>query len=311
MRLILLFAFLFSYNALQAQEVICNVRVLSNQIQSSDKQKFQTLQIAIREFVNNKKWTSEVFQSDERIECNVMINLTEEVSTDHYKGTLQIQSSRPVYNSSYYSPVLNFVDNDLEFRYLEHQTLEFNEHSHASNLTATLAFYMYMVIGIDYNTFSHDGGVTYLQKAQTIVSNAQSASERGWKAFESNKNRYWMVEEMLDPKYSAFSEVMYTFHRQGLDIMYDDVEKGRISVTESIELLRKIKRQNPTAFILQLFFDAKANEIANIYSGAFPDEKARILNILTELDPSNISKYNKMKEETNSDNGFSGGNNRK
>ena len=289
---------------MQAQEIICNVRVLSNQIQSSDKQKFQTLQTAIREFVNNKKWTNEVFQSDERIECNVMINLTEEVSTDHYKGTLQIQSSRPIYNSSYYSPILNFIDNDLEFRYLEHQTLEFNEHSHVSNLTATLSFYIYMIIGMDYNTFSAEGGILYLQKAQTIVSNAQSAAEKGWKAFESNKNRYWMVEEMLDPKYSVFSEVMYSFHRQGLDLMYDDVEKGRISITESIELLRKIKRQNPTAFILQLFFDAKANEIANIYSGAFPDEKARVLNILTELDPSNISKYNKMKEESNIESDF-------
>ncbi len=304
MRYFLLFFFLLSFGKTQAQEIICNVRVISNQIQSSDKQKFQTLQTAVREFVNNRKWTNEVFQSDERIECNVMINLTEEVSTDHYKGTLQIQSSRPIYNSSYYSPILNFIDNDLEFHYLEHQTLEFNENTHISNLTSTLAFYMYMIIGLDYYSYSLDGGVPYLQKAKTIVNNAQSASERGWKAFESNKNRYWMAEEILDPKYSAFTEVLYNYHRHGIDQMYDDVEKGRISITESLELLRKVKRQNPTAFILQLFFDAKATEIANIYSGAFPDEKARVLNMLSELDPSNISKYNKMKEEKN---GLDGG----
>ena len=136
-----------------------------------------------------------------------------------------------------------------------------------------------------------------MQKAQTIVNNAQSAPERGWKAFESNKNRYWIAEELLDAKYSAFTEAMYQYHRMGLDRMFEDPEKGRASVTESLELLRKVKRQNPTTFILQLFFDAKSSELANVYSDAFPDEKARAINLLTELDPSNISKYNKIKEQ--------------
>lgn len=297
MRLIFLFAFFFSYNALQAQEVICNVRVLSNQIQSSDKKKFQTLQTALREFVNNKKWTSEMFQSEERLECNIMINITQEVSTDEYEGTLQIQSSRPVFNTSYYSPILNYIDNDFKFSYIEHQTLEFNENTHISSLTSVVSFYIYTVLALDYYSFAQDGGVAYMQKAQTIVNNAQSAPERGWKAFESNKNRYWIAEELLDAKYSAFTEAMYQYHRMGLDRMFEDPEKGRASVTESLELLRKVKRQNPTAFILQLFFDAKSSELASVYSDAFPDEKARVISLLTELDPSNISKYNKIKEE--------------
>ena len=282
---------------MQAQEVICNVRVLSNQIQSSDKQKFNTLQKAIREFVNNKKWTTEMFKSEERLECNIMINITEEVSTDEYKGTIQIQSSRPVFNTSYYSPLLNYIDNDFQFNYIEHQTLEFNENTHVSSLTSVVSFYIYTVLALDYYTFSLDGGVSYMQKAQIIVNNAQSAPERGWKAFESNKNRYWIAEELLDAKYSAFTEAMYQYHRMGLDRMFEDPEKGRASVTESLELLRKVKRQNPTTFILQLFFDAKSSELANLYSDAFPDEKARAINLLTELDPSNISKYNKIKEQ--------------
>ena len=275
MRLILFLAFLISFNHLLAQELICNVRVLSNQIQSSDKQKFNTLQTAIREFVNNKKWTSETFKPEERLECNIMINITEEISTDEYKGTIQIQSSRPVFNTSYYSPLLNYIDNDFQFSYIEHQTLEFNENTHISSLTSIISFYIYTVLALDYYTFSLDGGVTYMQKAQIIVNNAQSAPERGWKAFESNKNRYWIAEELLDAKYSAFTEAMYQYHRMGLDRMFEDPEKGRASVTESLELLRKVKRQNPTTFILQLFFDAKSSELANLYSDAFPDEKAR------------------------------------
>ena len=271
--------------------------MISNQIQSSDKQKFNTLQKSIREFVNNKKWTSDIFKSEERLECNVMINITEEVSTDEYKGTIQIQSSRPVFNTSYYSPLINYVDNDFQFSYIEHQKLEFNENTHISSLTSVVSFYIYTMLALDYYTFSQDGGVLYMQKAQTIVNNAQSAPERGWKAFESNKNRYWIAEELLDAKYSAFTEAIYNYHRMGLDRMFEDPEKGRASVTESLELLRKVKRQNPTAFILQLFFDAKSSELANVYSDAFPDEKARAINLLTELDPSNISKYNKIKEQ--------------
>ena len=264
MRLIFFLAFLISINHLLAQELICNVRVISNQIQSSDKQKFNTLQTAIREFVNNKKWTSETFKSEERLECNIMINITEEISTDEYKGTIQIQSSRPVFNTSYYSPLMNYVDNDFQFSYIEHQTLEFNENTHISNLTSVVSFYIYTVLALDYYTFSLDGGVSYMQKAQTIVNNAQSAQERGWKAFESNKNRYWIAEELLDAKYSSFTEAMYYYHRMGLDRMFEDPEKGRASVTESLELLRKVKRQNPTAFILQLFFDAKSSELASV-----------------------------------------------
>ena len=303
-RIVLLFFILFSSSELLSQEVLCNVRVIPDkEIQISDRQKLQTLKKSVREFVNNRKWTNEVFTEDERIEFNISFNILSKVSTDRYAGTLQIQYSRPVFNSSYYSPILNYLDDEIEFDYIETQPLDYNENTHESNLSAILSYYTYIIIGLDYSTFSPNADNIYLQKAKKIVENAQSAPEGGWKAFESNKNRYWLAEELLDAKYSSFHNVLYNYHRQGLDIMNEDNEKGRGYVTESIESMRKIKQLNPTAFILQLFFNSKADEISNIYSNAYQDEKNRVYKLLTELDPSNLNKYNKIKEN-NASNAF-------
>jgi hypothetical protein len=303
-RIVLLFFILFSSSKLLSQEVLCNVRVIPDkEIQISDRQKLQTLQKSVREFVNNRKWTNEVFIEEERIEFNISFNILSKVSTDRYAGTLQIQYSRPVFNSSYYSPILNYLDDEIEFDYIETQPLDYNENTHESNLSAILSYYTYIIIGLDYSTFSPNADNIYLQKAKKIVENAQSAPEGGWKAFESNKNRYWLAEELLDAKYSSFHDVLYNYHRQGLDIMNEDNEKGRGYVTESIESMRKIKQLNPTAFILQLFFNSKADEISNIYSNAYQDEKNRVYKLLTELDPSNLNKYNKIKEN-NASNAF-------
>ena len=303
-RIVLLFFVLFSSSELLSQEVLCNVRVIPDkEIQISDRQKLQTLQKSVREFVNNRKWTNEVFTEDERIEFNISFNILSKVSTDRYAGTLQIQYSRPVFNSSYYSPIINYLDDEIEFDYIETQPLDYNENTHESNLSAILSYYTYIIIGLDYSTFSPNADNIYLQKAKKIVENAQSAPEGGWKAFESNKNRYWLAEELLDAKYSSFHDVLYNYHRQGLDIMNEDNEKGRGYVTESIESMRKIKQLNPTAFILQLFFNSKADEISNIYSNAYQDEKNRVYKLLTELDPSNLNKYNKIKEN-NASNAF-------
>ncbi len=303
-RIVLLFFVLFTSSELLSQEVLCNVRVIPDrEIQISDRQKLQTLQKSVREFVNNRKWTNEVFKEDERIEFNISFNILSKVSTDRYAGTLQIQYSRPVFNSSYYSPILNYLDDEIEFDYIETQPLDYNENTHESNLSAILSYYTYIIIGLDYSTFSPNADNIYLQKAKKIVENAQSAPEGGWKAFESNKNRYWLAEELLDAKYSSFHDVLYNYHRQGLDIMNEDNEKGRGYVTESIESMRKIKQLNPTAFILQLFFNSKADEISNIYTNAFQDEKNRVHKLLTELDPSNLNKYNKIKEN-NASNAF-------
>ena len=298
---------LTSFSVSYSQEVLCNIRVMpKNDLPISDRQKLQTLQKSAREFINNRKWTNEVFKDEERIEFNLSFNILEKVSTDRYAGTLQVQFSRPVFNSSYYSPLLNYLDKEIEFDFIDTQPLDFNENTHTSNLSAILSFYTYIIIGLDYSTFSYNGGNMYFQKAKKIVENAQSAPENGWKAFESNKNRYWLVEELLDAKYSTFQSVLYSYHRSGLDLMHDDNEKGRGFVTESIENMRKVKQLNPTAFILQLFFNAKADEIASIYSNAFQDEKNRVYKLLTQIDPANINKYNKIKEQSSNNTPING-----
>lgn len=276
---------------LNAQEIFCNVQVNASQIQTSDRKVFQTLQTAIYEFVNNTKWTNANIKNEERIECTFLINIKEKVSNDEYKASIQVQSTRPVYGTSYKSTMLNYLDNNFRFRYLEYQALEFNENTHLSNLTSVLAYYVYIVLGLDFDTFSEYGGAPYFIKAQNIVNNAQNAREIGWKAFESDKNRYWLVHDLLDTRYEEIHSCFYRYYRGGMDIMAEKSDDARYEITEALEELRGIYRENPSAFILKLFFDAKSDEIIKIYSEAFPNEQARIIKLLTEIDPANSTKY--------------------
>jgi hypothetical protein len=285
---------------LNAQELKCNIQVNSQKIQGTNRTVFQTLQTAIYEFMNNTAWTNHVYGIDERIECNIMLNLTEQLGSDEYKGTLQVQSRRPVFNSSYNTTMLNFLDNNLHFRYLEYDKLEFSETSHLSNLTSILAFYAYIILGIDYDSFAYLGGTEYFQKAEKIVVNAQNAPEKGWKAYEGNrKNRYWMVENMLNEKYKPVREAMYRYHRLGFDRMSDKVAEGRAEVAECMVSLQKVYRDKPDPylFFLQLFFDAKSDELVKVFSESFPTEKTRVVNILTEIDNANASKYKTILEQ--------------
>ncbi|OUV69690.1 MAG: hypothetical protein CBC83_09755 [Flavobacteriales bacterium TMED123] len=284
--IILIFA-----SKLNAQEIFCNVQVNASQIQTSDRKVFQTLQTAIYEFVNNTKWSNTNVKNEERIECTFLINIKEKVSNDEYKASIQVQSTRPVYGTSYKSTMLNYLDNNFRFRYLEYQALEFNENTHISNLTSVLAYYVYIVLGLDFDTFSEYGGATYFIKAQNIVNNAQNAREIGWKAFESDKNRYWLAHDLLDTRYEEIHSCFYRYYRGGMDIMAEKSDDARYEITEALEELRGIYRENPSAFILKLFFDAKSDEIIKIYSEAFPNEQARIIKLLTEIDPANSTKY--------------------
>ncbi|MCK6650026.1 MAG: DUF4835 family protein [Bacteroidia bacterium] len=277
-----------------AQELNCKVQVLSQQIQGTDKRVFTTLQTAIFEFMNNKKWTNDQFKLDERIDCSILINVTERPSTDQFIATIQVQSRRPVYKSSYNSVLLNYNDNDFQFTYLENQPLEFNENQFTTNLTSVLGFYAYLIIGMDYDTFSMNGGTTYLQKAQNIVNQAQNTSETGWRAFESNKNRYWLINNMLDAPFINIRECMYNYHRKGLDEMVSNKEGGRANILEALESLRKVHQARPLSFAMQIFFNAKSDEIINIFSGAFSDEKSKVVTLLNDIDPTNSNKYQKI-----------------
>lgn len=295
MRKLIPFLFFVSLRfSLSAQELNCQVQVLTQQISGTDKRVFDALQTAIFEFLNNKKWTTEAFKTEERIDCSILINITEKVSNDEFKATLQVQARRPIFKTSYNSPLLNYNDNDIQFKYIENQALDFTENTYTSELTSILAFYANLIIGMDYDTFSMNGGTPYLQKALAVVNSAQNASGKGWKAFDGDKNRYWIINNMLDAPFVALRECMYNYHRKGLDEMVDNKESGRAAILESLADLKKVHEAKPLSFSLQVFFNAKSDEIINIFSGGFSDEKSRAVNILNEIDPTNSNKYQKI-----------------
>jgi len=286
---------IFSPSTASAQELNCTVQILSSQIQSSDKRAFETLRKAIFEFMNTRKWTSDQFRSEERIECSMLINITKWNKVDQWEGTMQVQVRRPIYNSSYNSRILNISDQDMIFTYLEYDPLEFSESTHINNLTSILAYYAYIILGVDYDSYSLNGGNQYFQKAQSIANNAQGAPERGWKSFDnSKKNKYHLVENILNQIYSPFRACIYQYHRQGLDKMVDDVNGGRLAILESLERLMEIHVQQRSSYVLQVFFDAKADEIVKIFTEANQAEKARVIKLLNKIDPANTTKYAKI-----------------
>lgn len=285
---------ILSEKIILSQELNCKVQVLSQQIQGTDKRVFETLQTALFEFMNNRKWTPDNFKNEERIDCSILINVTERPSTEEFKATIQVQSRRPIFKTSYNSTVLNFNDQDFQFKYLENQPLDFQDNLFVSNLTSVMAFYAYTIVGMDYDSYSLNGGTPYLQKALQIVNNAQSTPEPGWRAFESNKNRYWLINNMLDAPYIGIRECLYNYHLKGLDVMSDNKDGGRAVILESLLSLRKVHQTRPLSFSMQLFFNAKSDEIINIFKGAYPDEKSKIITLLNDIDPTNSNKYQKI-----------------
>ncbi len=298
---LILLVLVSSFN-LRGQELRCNVQVVSQQIQGTNKQVFQTLQNAIYEFMNNRVWTDHVYTMEERIECNLMFNITEQLSADDFKGTLTIQARRPVFNTNYNTVTLNFVDNDIRFRYVEFAPLEFDLNTHISNLTSILAYYAYYILGLDYDTFSLMGGTPYFTNAERIVINAQNAAEKGWKPMDdiAHKNRYWLVKDMLDPDYEPVREFNYRYHRLGLDVMDEKVAEGRAEITNTLELLQQVyrKKPDPYMYLLRLVFDSKVDEIVNVYTESYPEERNRAHTILSEVDKPNASKYKAILEST-------------
>ncbi len=291
--LILLFIMISTLNV-NSQELRCNVQVVSQQIQGTNKQVFRTMQTSVYEFVNNRKWTSHVYAQDEKIECNILINLTDQISSDEFKGTMQIQARRPVFNSSLNTVLLNFKDNNIHFKYAEYQALEYNETNTPTSLTALLAFYANIIVGLDYDSFALQGGTPYFTKAEAIVNKMQNSRYPGWKSFESKSNRYWLIENILNNSYRPVRECIYRYHRLGLDRMADKMTDGRAEIAESLRLLQKAHRAKPGAFILQIFFDAKSDELVKIFTESFNEEKKRAYNLLIDINPANLNKYKKI-----------------
>ncbi len=286
----LIFILLISFHS-YSQEFLCNVSVNSSRIEGTDKRVFESLQTSLNEFINNKVWTNYKFQGEERIECSMMITIDERVSSDEFKGKMNLALRRPIFNTTYNSVLLNYVDENIQFRYIENQSLDFTENTYTSNLTSIVAYYMYLFLGMDFDTFSLNGGTPFYERAQTIVNAAQAAPYSGWKAFESSKNRYWMVENLLNPSYRSIRQFLYEYHRLGMDVLTENTTEGRTKITQNLKLLRTVYNERPNLFFLQLILEAKRNEIIDLYSEGSAMEKNEAVNILSHIDPANSSKY--------------------
>jgi hypothetical protein len=288
----------FMPEIINCQELNCNVQISAQRIQGSNRQVFETMQRDIYEFMNNTVWTNHVYSYAERIDCNILINLNEQLSADEFKGTIQIQLRRPVFNTTYNSTMLNFIDNNFQFRYVEFQPLEFDPNTHRSNLVSVLAYYSYIILGFDYDSFSLLGGTEFFQIAEKIVTNAQNAPEPGWKPYDGsrNRNRYWLVKNILDKQYEEVRQFMYDYNINGMDKLESKVGEARIDMVESLKLLQTVFRRKPDPYMYYLIIvlEARSDELINVYSAAFPEEKSRVIQILTEIDPANKSKYEKI-----------------
>jgi hypothetical protein len=278
-----------------AQELNCKVQVLAQRATTTDQQVFKTLETAIFEFMNNRKWTQDVFANNERIECSIFLNITDDDGSGKFSATATIQSSRPVFNSSYNSVVFNHADQQWRFEYVQFQPLIFTEGVYTDNLSALLSFYAYLIIGLDYDSYALKGGSLYLQKAQEVVNVVPQNGEYagGWRQADGNlRNRYWIIENVLNPRFEVFRKINYEYHRLAMDKMYDDTRTARTMITAQLKSIEPIFSSNPNAMVLQMFFAAKQNEFINLYSKASPQEKAEAVNLLTKYDPVNGQKYN-------------------
>jgi hypothetical protein len=283
---------------IKSQELNCNVQISAQRIQGSNREVFESMQKDIYDFMNNTVWTNYVYNYAERIDCNILINLTDQLSADEFKGTIQIQLSRPAFNTTYNSTMLNFIDNNFQFRYVEFQPLEFDPTTHRSNLVSVLAYYAYIIIGFDSDSFAPLGGTEAFQMAEKIVTNAQNAPEAGWKPYDGsrNRNRYWLVKNLLDKEYEGVRQFIYEYYINGIDKMESKNTEARTNIVESLKLVQEVYRRKPDPFmyLLQIVMDSKSDEIINIFKDAFPEEKSRVVQILTEIDPANKAKYEKI-----------------
>ncbi len=281
-------------SGLFAQEFNCKVQINTQQVQGFDRSVVSNLKTAITDFMNNRKWTNYNFAPEERIECTLLFNVSQIISSDEFKGTFNIVLQRPVYKTDYRSPLLNMIDKNIRFKYQPSQAMNFSENTFSNNLTSLLAFYSYMMLGIDFDSFAPNGGTIFYEKAMTVVQTAQNSGYTGWQSYESEKNRYHFVEQFLNKAYEPLRTFLYQYHRKGLDVMADNVIEGRKAILNSLLLLKKVYNTRPGLYDLQLILDAKRGEIINIFSEATPAEKNAMIRIMSEVDAPNGNRYRKV-----------------
>ncbi|HML59131.1 MAG TPA: DUF4835 family protein [Ferruginibacter sp.] len=300
MRNIKLFILIFLFPAAAtAQELNARVTVVHNRVSNNvNRSTFTTLQTALNNLLNTRKWTTDSYGPNEKIDCNFQLNLESTNEPNVYKALLNIQAARPVYNTSYLSPIINFQDENIMFKYVEFQQLEFNENrvtgsdALVSNLTAIFAYYAYVILAFDYNSFSLKGGIPYFQKAQNIINNAPDGRGiSGWKPFEGIRNRYWLGENMLNSRYNVMHDIYYNYYRLGMDKMYEDEKAARAELMNVLNQLNSFNTENPNTMINQFFFQGKSNEWVNIFKNALPQDKVKARELLVKLDLTNANKY--------------------
>jgi uncharacterized protein DUF4835 len=286
-----------------AQEIQARLTIMTSKISSQvNKTIFQTLQTSLTNFINNRKWTGDTYQPNEKIQCNFLLNIEEDKGNNVYGGKLTVQAARPVYSTSYDSPIINFLDDDVTFRYQEFQPIEFNENRVqgndpvAANLTAIFAYYIDIILGFDYDSYSLRGGDVYFQKAWNIVNNApESGSVKGWKSFEGLRNRYWLAENLNNNRFALMHDVLYSYYRAGLDKFIDNEDDARNGVVNCLNYLNTLNTDNPNSMIMQFFFQGKSNEFVKVFSHANADLKSRVREMLTKLDVTNSEAYKALK----------------
>lgn len=279
-----------------AQELNCRVEINTSQLEGTNKSVFETLQNAVNEYVNTSQWTQTQFSPNEKIECTLFFTITKyDESTGAMEGSLQVQSTRPVYNSSYTTTLINFKDNKIEFAYQENEPLIYSETNMESQLTQILNFYIYLILAVDFDSFSPRGGDPYFDRLETIVHQGQSSGESGWKAFEDTKNRAAVLASFTDPSTRRLRDLYYNYHLQGLDQMSVSPEKGRKTIDTSLDILTEIYKVAPMSVGLSMFKDAKLDELVNIYSKATADERQHAYDVLSAIFPTEQQRLDQIK----------------
>lgn len=277
----------------QAQELEFIVSVNSSQVQTSDQSVFKDMKNSIEQFYNGRKWTSDTYKNHERIKASMLITITKMPDIGSFTASVQVQSARPIFNSSYSSLLFNFADRDWEFEYVESQPLEFNENTYTTNLTSMLALYAYLVIGLDYDSFSELGGTPHFTKAWNIVNNAQQANRAGWSAAGSSRNRYWIAENLNNPQMIELRKGIYAYHRLAMDTFDKTPDQSREIILKALQSIKKVRDVNPNAILVISFFDAKSKELTNIFSQGNIQVRRQAYDILVTIDPSNRA-YDKI-----------------
>ncbi|TDT45466.1 uncharacterized protein DUF4835 [Maribacter spongiicola] len=292
-----IFLLLFTFFSLvsHAQELTCTITVNSDQLSRGEQQVFKTLERSLNDFINKTKWTNRVYKENERVNAQMFITITS-FESNNFSGNIQIQSSRPVYNTSYSSPVFNYKDNAFNFQYIEFQPLIFNENQFESNLVSVMAYYVYIMLGLDADTFSLEGGTDFYRKAQNIVTQAQGSNSAGWsQSSDSNRSRFELVDNLLSNTYREYRIAMYNYHRKGLDILPDNNSTGKQVIAGTMNLFQTMINRRPNAFLISTFFDAKSEEIKNIFSDGPKIDIIKLKETLNKIAPLYASTWNDIK----------------